>query len=246
MSTPYIVRDDPGGRVHSYIKPDVAPPPSKMDWRYDGPMTPSECFAWASFLGGACLAGAMVTFVTGGIARWLDAPALRVALLSDAASMTPPLLAVVGGSVFFRVLWQGYKSRAAFDTAMLNRLAPAVTDDESDEPEVYAPLPALPAPDPLDIEFAQCVAVLTYAFNRGGVAPVPRTDRNGTASLPLPEVGGTLDGNDYPAVAARLRDVYKLMEGGDGKHWKLAQTWGSLDALLADFILRFEGGEAGL
>jgi hypothetical protein len=114
-----------------------------------------------------------------------------------------------------------------------------MVDDEPDEPEVFAP-----APDPSDVEFAQCVAVLTYAFNRGGVAPVPRTDRNGVASLPLLEVGGTLDGNDYKLVAARLRDVYKLMEGGDGKHWRLAQTWGSLGALLAEFRLRFERGEA--
>jgi hypothetical protein len=149
-------------------------------------------------------------------------------------------LAVVGGSVFFRVLWQGYTSRATFDARMLDHLAPPTADDEPDEPQEDAPA----KPDPLDVEFAQCVAVLKYAFNRGGSAPVPRTTRNGVGALPLPAVGGTLDGNDYPAVAARLRDVYKLMEGGEGKHWKLAQEWGSLTALLAEFRLRFERGEA--
>ena len=199
---------------------------------------------WAIFLGGLCLVGAVVTTVILIVMRlaFKESGIVQSSMFAGIAFPSPWLAAF---SVPSYVLIDAYRRRRRYEDGMINRFAPQPVDDgvEDDETDDAPRMPD--APTPSDIMYAKCAAVLKYAFDRGGTAPVPRTTRNGTASLVLP-TGGTLDGNDYPAVAALLRDRYGLMAGGDGKPWKLSQGWPSLDALLDAFDAAFDRRALGL
>jgi hypothetical protein len=237
MATTYF-RDEPDGSrslVTDYTKP-IAPPPSveRIDYKYT-PMSPHEALQWACVFGGVSSVGAAVISLGLGISKLLDVPYVS----HSAATMGGTSVAwLFAGSAFVAPLVKAWQQRIAYETAMTKRIAmpeprkpkPTIEVDDADEWDDDEPTEYAPVYSEDDIEYAEMGAVLKYAFERGGSAPVPRTERNGVASLPL-ATGGTLDGNDYPTVAHKLR-AYGLMAGGDGKPWKLSSEWTSLDALM--------------
>lgn len=237
--------DENGAAVQ---RTDYSQPPKPVvvtDVRHEyKPMEPEEAMRWAVYLGRLCLAGAIVMTALIGMIRlsFKENSAIQSSVFAGIAF---PSLWLAAFSVPSYVLIDAYRRRRRYEDSMINRFAPAPAEDEVEDDETDD-APRMPdAPTPSDTMYDKCVAVLTYAFNRGGTAPVPRTTRNGTASLLL-VTGGTLDGNDYPAVAALLRDRYGLMTGGDGKPWKLTQGWPSEDDLLDAFDAAFDRRALGL
>lgn len=238
--------NDPDGTP--VLRTDYSEPPRPVvvtDVKHEyKPMEPGEALRWSLVAASPFVLGAALINVIGGLSRLMvDSPLTHHAAF---AAITLPAPWLLAGTVFVGMLSRFVVLRLQYERGMVARYAPRPAEDEDIEDDETDDAPRISdAPTPSDKLYDKCVAVLTYAFKRGGVAPVPRTTRNGTASLIL-ATGGTLDGNDYPAVATLLRDRYGLMKGGDGKPWALATGWPDLDALLDAFDATFDRRALGL